>query len=191
MKTIVEQFKADLTDGLARYNAKDLPAGRLDGIIEQLLAMIRFIEATVDGTSELLAPLRAHAEDLMNLQHGHQPQGLLPGAHQGHPPLTVQETTDAKIAFSPPPSSRFANSTAGSPRISHICSTLRGPRRRPGPCSAPPSGLVSAPCSRKRSRARSGRGIRGAGRRSRFSSATGASDERRRGARLPGEPPSC
>jgi len=99
MKTIVEQFKADLTDGLARYNAKDLPAGRLDGIIEQLLAMIRFIEATVDGTSELLAPLRAHAEDLMNLQHGHQPQGLLPGAHQGHPPLTVQETMRRGLAI--------------------------------------------------------------------------------------------
>lgn len=98
MRTIIEQYKADLADGLARHHARDLPAGRMDGIIEQLLATIQFVTATVDGTSDLLAPLRAHVEDLMNLQHGHRPNGLMPGAHLGQPPLTVQETLRRGLA---------------------------------------------------------------------------------------------
>jgi hypothetical protein len=76
----LEEFAADITDGFERYHAIDDPACRMDGVIEQLYAVLNFVERWIDPPVRLL-PLREHLNELMSRQmsrhgNGRDPVGV-------------------------------------------------------------------------------------------------------------------
>ena len=79
-KADLEEFAADIADGFERYHAIGDPACRMEGVIEQLFAVLNFVERWVDPPVRLV-PLREHLNELIDRHmsrhgNGRDPTGV-------------------------------------------------------------------------------------------------------------------
>ena len=99
-KAALEEFAADIADGFERYHAIGDPVCRVDGVMEQLLAVLNFVERWVDSPVRLV-PLREHLNELMDRQmsrhgNGRDPAGVTQTMRRAHAVTLMQREFEAQ-----------------------------------------------------------------------------------------------